>query len=206
LKGFVFIIDMRGRKYEFVKPILKILQNLEENFNYHIHHVFIIKPDTFWQKQKTSFASAKYNFEHSLISSDQLVKYIDASQLTHDLDGTLSYSNDSFVDFRIKLESFLSQSADLLALFAQLQSELSTFDQPDTKEACQDAMVTHTSTKQRTFSITIEQLLNDGKSLLKTLIGHDLMMVMSNNEIGGTRDSGYSCSESSEPKFFNDFF
>ena len=54
---------MRGRKYESVKPILKILQNLQENYQYYIHHVFIIKPDTFWQKQKTSFASSKYNFE-----------------------------------------------------------------------------------------------------------------------------------------------
>jgi hypothetical protein len=36
---------------------------LKECYNYHIHHVFIIKPDTFWQKQKTSFASAKYSFE-----------------------------------------------------------------------------------------------------------------------------------------------
>lgn len=62
-KSFVFIIDMRGRKYEAVKPILKILQNLQESYHYYIHHVFIIKPDTFWQKQKTSFASSKYNFE-----------------------------------------------------------------------------------------------------------------------------------------------
>ena len=28
-KNFVFVVDMRGRKYESVKPILKILQNLQ---------------------------------------------------------------------------------------------------------------------------------------------------------------------------------
>jgi hypothetical protein len=61
---------MRGRKYESVKPILKILQNLQENYHYFIHHVFIIKPDTFWQKQKTSFASSKYNFE---VNSCQII-------------------------------------------------------------------------------------------------------------------------------------
>ena len=63
--------------------------------------MFIIKPDTFWQKQKTSFASAKYSFEHSLISIDQLHKHIDASQLTQDLDGTLLYNNDLWIDFRL---------------------------------------------------------------------------------------------------------
>ncbi len=54
---------MRGRKYESVKPVLKILQYLQDNYQYYIHHVFIIKPDTFWQKQKTSFASSKYSFD-----------------------------------------------------------------------------------------------------------------------------------------------
>jgi kalirin len=81
--------------------------------------------------------------------------------------------------------------------------ELSTFDQPDTKEACQEAIVAHTSTKQRIFGITIEHLINDGKNLLKSLIGH-----YENNEIllapGGTRDSGYSGSESE--KFNCDYF
>jgi hypothetical protein len=47
-KSFVFVIDMRGRKYDSVKPILKILQNLQEYQHYHVHHVFIIKPDNFW--------------------------------------------------------------------------------------------------------------------------------------------------------------
>jgi hypothetical protein len=33
-KNFVFIIDMRGRKYESVKPVLKVLQNLQVIFFY----------------------------------------------------------------------------------------------------------------------------------------------------------------------------
>jgi triple functional domain protein len=101
----------------------------KENYNYNIHHVFIIKPDNFWQKQKTSFASSKYSFEvetrldsqpfvnirisiiiclfyptlfkHSLISIEQLSKYFEANQLTADLDGSLPYNNDQWIDFRI---------------------------------------------------------------------------------------------------------
>jgi kalirin len=90
----------------------------------------------------------------------------------------------------------------MLSKFNALQIELSTFEQPDTKEACQEAIIAHTSTRQRVFSMNIEQLIADAKNLLKTLIGHD------NNEIllapGGTRDSGYSGSESE--KFNCDYF
>ncbi|RMZ94452.1 triple functional domain [Brachionus plicatilis] len=192
---------MRNRKYDDVKPILKIIQSLQENFNYQINHVFIIKPDNFWQKQKTSFASSKYSFEHSLISMEQLSKYFDPNQLTPDLDGTLSFNNDQWIDFRIKLENFLIHSNDLLSRFGSLQIELSTFDQPDTKEACQEAIIAHTNTKQRVLGINIDQLINDGKNLLRNLIGNDDSLLMAP---GGTRDSGYSGSESE--KFSNDFF
>lgn len=101
------------------------------------------------------------------------------------------------------MENFLKQSNDLLLKFGSLQIELSSFDQPDTKEACQEAIISHTNTKQRVFGITIEQLLVEGRNLLKVLIGHDT------NETlllapGGTRDSGYS---GSEPEKFNfDYF
>jgi hypothetical protein len=191
-KNFVFVVDMRGRKYESVKPILKILQNLQENYQYYIHHVFIIKPDTFWQKQKTSFASSKYNFDHSLISLEQLPKYFDANQLTQDLDGVLPYNNEQWIEFRMKLENYLNQANELLLRFNSLQMELSSFDQPDTKEACQEAILNHASTKQRVFNMNIDQLTNEARYLLKMLIGpenHNIDLLIAP---GGTRDSGYS--------------
>ncbi len=43
-----------------MKPILKILQ---EHFSASIHAAHIIKPDNFWQKQRTSLGSQKYKFE-----------------------------------------------------------------------------------------------------------------------------------------------
>lgn len=43
-----------------MKPILKILN---EHFATFVFMVYIIKPDNFWQKQRTSLGSAKYKFE-----------------------------------------------------------------------------------------------------------------------------------------------
>jgi kalirin len=96
----------------------------------------------------------------------------------------------------------LAQANEFLTKFNNLQIELSSFDQPDTKEACQEAILTHSNTKQRIFGLSIDQLINEARYLLKILVGHE------SNEIllapGGTRDSGYSGSESE--KFSCDYF
>lgn len=58
--GFTVIVDMRGSKWDSIKPLLKILQ---ESFPSCIHVALIIKPDNFWQKQRTNFGSSKFEFE-----------------------------------------------------------------------------------------------------------------------------------------------
>ena len=47
-----------------MKPILKVMQ---ENFSAQVHTAYIIKPDNFWQKQRTSMGSQKYRFEVSAL-------------------------------------------------------------------------------------------------------------------------------------------
>lgn len=64
-RGFTVIIDMRGSKWDLIKPLLKTLQ---EAFPAEIHVALIIKPDNFWQKQKTNFGSSKFIFEVSQTS------------------------------------------------------------------------------------------------------------------------------------------
>lgn len=51
---------MRGSTWTTVKPIVKVL---DENFPGKIHTTYIIKPDNFWQKQRTSLGTTKYKFE-----------------------------------------------------------------------------------------------------------------------------------------------
>ena len=50
--------------------VLNFSPLFKESYQYEIQHVFIIKPDTFWQKQKTSFASAKYSFEVAFLTEE----------------------------------------------------------------------------------------------------------------------------------------
>ena len=60
--GFTVIIDTRGSSYNVIKPILKALEEGKIP-NLKINHVYLTKPDTFWQKQRTLLAKGKYRFE-----------------------------------------------------------------------------------------------------------------------------------------------
>lgn len=63
--GLVAVIDMRGGSgWSSVKPILKALQDWCAGGNgNHVYAVYVVKPDNFWHKQRTSMASHKYKFE-----------------------------------------------------------------------------------------------------------------------------------------------
>ena len=115
--------------------------------------------------------------------------------------------SDIFV-YMQKLEAFLFQSNEMLGKLSALQIELSSFDQPDTKEACQDAIVAHTSTRQRVFGLNIDSLCSDARHLLALLgagsnsssnnsndngNGNSIDMLMP-GAVGSSsaRDSGYS--------------
>lgn len=60
--GFTVIIDTRGSSYNAIKPILKTLEEGKIP-TLKIHHVYLTKPDTFWQKQRALLAKGKYRFE-----------------------------------------------------------------------------------------------------------------------------------------------
>lgn len=53
-----------GTGWSSVKPILKALQDWCAGGNgNHVYAVYVVKPDNFWHKQRTSMASHKYKFE-----------------------------------------------------------------------------------------------------------------------------------------------
>ncbi len=103
----------------------------------------------------------------------------------------------------------MHESNDLLNKFNSMHSELSVFEQPDTKEQCQEELGVHTNLKQKIFSISIEPIVNEGRDLLRALTGvHDTGL--DNQQLmPGIRDSGYSDSINeiaAIDKFHYDYF
>nr|KAG5714837.1 hypothetical protein BaRGS_000325 [Batillaria attramentaria] len=167
-KGFTVILDMRGSKWETVKPILKALQ---ECFPGNIHMAYIIKPERFWEKQRTSLGSAKYNFETNMISLDNLTKVIDSSQLTREFDGTLEYDHEQWIQLRLMLEEFIWKALDLLDKLDELGEILTNPDLPDDLGGAQHVLEEHNHLKRRVTLAPVEQLSMEGHHILTKITG-----------------------------------
>uniref|UniRef100_A0A673CN99 Trio Rho guanine nucleotide exchange factor b n=1 Tax=Sphaeramia orbicularis TaxID=375764 RepID=A0A673CN99_9TELE len=164
--GFTVIVDMRGSKWDSIKPLLKILQ---ESFPSCIHVALIIKPDNFWQKQRTNFGSSKFEFETVMVSLEGLSKIVDPSQLTADFEGSLEYNHDDWIEVRLSFETFASDAARALARLEELQETLSQRDLPRDLEGARRLMEEHAALKKRATKASVEELDAQGRRLLQRL-------------------------------------
>ncbi|XP_032373529.1 triple functional domain protein isoform X7 [Etheostoma spectabile] len=164
--GFTVIVDMRGSKWDSIKPLLKILQ---ESFPSCIHVALIIKPDNFWQKQRTNFGSSKFEFETVMVSLEGLSKIVDPSQLTADFEGSLEYNHDDWIEVRLSFETFASDAARALARLEELQETLSQRDLPRDLEGSRRLMEEHAGLKKRATKASVEELDAQGRRLLQRL-------------------------------------
>ncbi|XP_035392161.1 kalirin isoform X1 [Electrophorus electricus] len=169
-RGFTVIIDMRGSKWELVKPLLKTLQ---ETFPAEICVALIIKPDNFWQKQKTNFGSAKFTFETSMVSVEGLTKLVDPSQLTDDFDGSLEYDHEQWMELRVALEEFLASATHLLSRLEELQELLAKKEFPVDVEGSRRLIEEHTQLRKRVMKAPVEELDREGQRLLQCIRSSD---------------------------------
>ncbi|XP_069191995.1 triple functional domain protein isoform X3 [Procambarus clarkii] len=188
--GFTVIIDMRGSTWNTVKPILK---ELAESFTPHIYSVFIVKPDNFWQKQRTSIGSHKYKFETNLISVETLAKTIDPNQLTVDFDGTLPYDHNTWIELRLAVEDFTWQANELLDQLEDVRDELQQSDFADDVNGAKRAIERHKEMHQKVTGNLIHDLDMMGQRLLHRL----------NCDEGSGYDSGYSGRDSASSLILN---
>ncbi|XP_062708109.1 triple functional domain protein [Aedes albopictus] len=164
--GFTIIIDMRGNSNTAAsaKMILKVLQ---ENFGSDIiHQAVIIKPDNFWQKQRSSIASSKYKFETTTISIQSLNKVVEPSQLTSDFEGFLHYDHNIWIDLRVAFEDFLWQASDILDRIDDLQEDLQHSDFPEDVNSAKHSSENHNEMKRKILKLPIEDLDLLGQKLL----------------------------------------
>ncbi|TKS67661.1 Kalirin [Collichthys lucidus] len=169
-RGFTVIIDMRGSKWELIKPLLKTLQ---EFFPAEICVALIIKPDNFWQKQKTNFGSAKFSFETSMVSVEGLSKLVDPSQLTDDFEGSLDYNHEEWMELRVSLEEFMSNAVHLLSRLEDLQELQSKKEFPADVEGSRRLIDEHTQLKKKVLKAPVEELDREGQRLLQCIRSSD---------------------------------
>ncbi|XP_050988348.1 triple functional domain protein isoform X5 [Labeo rohita] len=157
---------MRGSKWDSIKPLLKILQ---ESFPSCIHVALIIKPDNFWQKQRTNFGSSKFEFETIMVSLEGLTKVVDPSQLTPDFEGSLDYDHEEWIEVRVAFEDFTSNAARILSRLEELQDLVSQRELPSDLDGSRRAMEEHASLKKKVTKAPVEELDTEGQRLLQRI-------------------------------------
>uniref|UniRef100_A0A3B3XN93 Uncharacterized protein n=1 Tax=Poecilia mexicana TaxID=48701 RepID=A0A3B3XN93_9TELE len=164
--GFTVIVDMRGSKWDSIKPLLKILQ---ESFPSCIHVALIIKPDNFWQKQRTNFGSSKFEFETVMVSLEGLTKVVDPSQLTADFDGSLDYNHEEWIEVRVAFEEFSGHATQMLTRLEEMQETVSRKDFPQDLEGARRMIEEHAALKKKIIKAPIEELDTEGQRLLQRI-------------------------------------
>ncbi|XP_046866240.1 guanine nucleotide exchange factor DBS isoform X2 [Drosophila willistoni] len=122
--GFHLIIDRRKDRWTSVKTVL---QRISIYFPGIIHVVYVLRPSGLFQKAisevSTKFSKDEYRFRLVVCSAlSDLHDFVDVSQLTPDMGGSLIYSHHEWIQQRISLEKFSS-------LTHQVSAELDIFIQ-----------------------------------------------------------------------------
>ncbi|XP_076864949.1 triple functional domain protein isoform X2 [Brachyhypopomus gauderio] len=164
--GFTVIVDMRGSKWDSIKPLLKILQ---ESFPCCIHVALIIKPDNFWQKQRTNFGSSKFEFETTMVSLEGLSKVVEPSQLTADFEGSLDYNHEEWIEIRVAFEDFTGNARHLLSRLEEMQATVTRKDFPQDLDGARRMIEEHAALKKKVMKAPVEEVDGEGQRLLKRI-------------------------------------
>lgn len=93
-----------------------------------------------------------------MISVEALPKIIDTSQLTIDLDGTLSYDHATWLETRKAVEEFAWQAADLLDRLDDLQEDLARNDFADDVSGAKHGIDLHNEMKKKIMKAPVEDI------------------------------------------------
>ncbi|XP_052746705.1 kalirin isoform X1 [Bicyclus anynana] len=186
--GFIILIDMRGSPWAAIKPILKVLQ---EHFSSSVHQALVVKPDNFWQKQRTTIGAHKYKFETTMISLEALPKVIDSSQLTPDLDGTLQYDHAQWIDLRLALEELMWQAGELLDRLDDLQEDVARADFADDVTGARRAIDAHADINKRLAKVPVDELEAQGERVVQRL--ESAAAACAEASGGGATEAAFHC-------------
>ncbi|CAB0035585.1 unnamed protein product [Trichogramma brassicae] len=189
---FTVVVDMRGATWDIVKPIFKVLH---DHFHHSVYVAFLIKPENFWQKQRTSLAKQKkYNFEINTVNLEALARNIDPSQLPVELDGSLQYDHGQWIDIRLAVEEFTWQATDMLDRLDDLQEDLSRNDFADDAGGAKHGIDLHNEMKKKILSVTVDDIGALGNRLLQrfniNINGGESSSSLESGATGGSESDG----------------
>ncbi|XP_022426865.1 probable guanine nucleotide exchange factor MCF2L2 isoform X1 [Delphinapterus leucas] len=170
--GFVIVIDRRRDKWSSVKASLT---RIAVAFPGNLQLIFILRPSCFIQRTFTDIGIKYYRDEFKmkvpivmLNSVSDLHHYIDKSQLTEDLGGTLEYHHSQWINHRTAIENFalaLKSTAQMLQTFGAC---LAATELPRSMSSSEDLLMSHTR-QQGKLQDELKLLGKQGATLLSCI-------------------------------------
>ncbi|XP_054018815.1 guanine nucleotide exchange factor DBS isoform X2 [Dryobates pubescens] len=151
--GFILVIDRRQDKWTSVKAsILRIAASFPGN----LQLVLVLRPTGFFHRALSDIAF-KFNREElkmkvpiiMLGSVSELQGYIDKTQLTEDLGGTLDYCHNRWLSRRTAIEGFAQKVKQTAQILQSFGTELAETELPNDVQSTSSLLATHTEKKDK---------------------------------------------------------
>ncbi|XP_068281269.1 guanine nucleotide exchange factor DBS isoform X1 [Nyctibius grandis] len=151
--GFILVIDRRQDKWTSVKAsILRIAASFPGN----LQLVLVLRPTGFFHRALSDIAF-KFNKDEfkmkvpiiMLGSVSELQSYIDKTQLTEDLGGTLDYCHNRWLSRRTAIEGFAQKVKKTAQILQSFGTELAETELPNDVQSTSSLLATHTEKKDK---------------------------------------------------------
>uniref|UniRef100_A0A8C3JMM8 MCF.2 cell line derived transforming sequence like n=1 Tax=Calidris pygmaea TaxID=425635 RepID=A0A8C3JMM8_9CHAR len=151
--GFILVIDRRQDKWTSVKAsILRIAASFPGN----LQLVLVLRPTGFFHRALSEIAF-KFNKDEikmkvpiiMLGSVSELQGYIDKTQLTEDLGGTLDYCHNRWLSRRTAIEGFAQKVKQTAQILQSFGTELAETELPNDVQSTSSLLATHTEKKDK---------------------------------------------------------
>ncbi|EEB16142.1 Guanine nucleotide exchange factor DBS, putative [Pediculus humanus corporis] len=166
--GFVLVIDRRNDRWNSVKPTLLKLSGYFPGL---VHAVYVLRPSGIIKKTISDVLNKlfKEDFKFKVIvcnSLEELHSYIDKSQLTSDLGGSIQYNHSEWIRQREDLEIFSEEMKQVSNELDNFTKKMKETEIPKQAEAVQELLTLH----QKEYGDLKEKLRNavkHGETLLE---------------------------------------
>ncbi|XP_042722449.1 guanine nucleotide exchange factor DBS isoform X2 [Lagopus leucura] len=151
--GFILVIDRRQDKWTSVKAsILRIAASFPGN----LQLVLVLRPTGLFHRALSDIAF-KFNKDEfkmkvpiiMLGSVSELQGYIDKTQLTEDLGGTLDYCHNRWLSHRTAVEGFAQKVKQTAQILQSFGTELAETELPNDVQSTSSLLATHTEKKDK---------------------------------------------------------
>uniref|UniRef100_A0A8C4VEF8 MCF.2 cell line derived transforming sequence like n=1 Tax=Falco tinnunculus TaxID=100819 RepID=A0A8C4VEF8_FALTI len=151
--GFILVIDRRQDKWTSVKAsILRIAASFPGN----LQLVLVLRPTGFFHRALSDIAF-KFNKDEfkmkvpiiMLGSVSELQGYIDKTQLTEDLGGTLDYCHSRWLSRRTAIEGFAQKVKQTAQILQSFGTELAETELPNDVQSTSSLLATHKEKKDK---------------------------------------------------------